>query len=120
MRRAYTTSELMDKLDIGQVAEMVEPLQDIIVKRTESGIIVMKDALSSEHNGLPMPLSSTVLRGIWVFPKLKITFGRAIALIREGRTVICEYEGRPPVSYDSLDDLIHIAEAVDGVWYLED
>lgn len=118
--RTYTTSELLNKLDIGQKAEMIAPVPDIIVQRKDSGIIVLQDCISSKHKGQPMPLTPTVLNATWIIHRTPITFEKAIAHIRNGNTVLCEHDGRPPISYDSLDDLIHIAEAVDGVWYLED
>ncbi|TVX85980.1 hypothetical protein [Paenibacillus agilis] len=118
--KIFTTAEMVERIDIAQKAEMIEPVQDIIVQRKSEGIVVLKDAMSTKHIGQWLPLSHTVLGAKWVLERKEIPFLRAVELIRQGRTVSCEYDGRPPVVYDSLDDLIHLYEIVEGKWYLED
>lgn len=118
--KTYSTPEMIDRIDIAQKAEMVEPVKDIVIQKTAYGIIVLKDALSTKHIGLPLPLSQPVLEAKWKLERKPITFLQAVDHLRQGRTVSCEYDERPPVKYDSLDDLIHVYEAVDGKWYLED
>lgn len=120
MRKQYTTTELINKLDIGQKAEMIAPVTDIIVQRKDTGIIVLKDLYSNKHLGAPMPLSPTVLNATWVVVPRHISFEEAVMYIRKGQVVSCEYDGRPPVRYDSLEDLVHFYEIVEGNWYLED
>lgn len=116
--KTFTTAELLDNLEVGQRAEMIAPVTDIVVERTIYGIIVMKDAMSNKHIGQPMPLSPTVLRATWRLERKLISFDRAITHLRKGEKVVCEYDGQA-VTYDSLDDIIFIAEAIDGKWYLE-
>ncbi|WP_090739410.1 hypothetical protein [Paenibacillus sp. Mc5Re-14] len=117
--KTFATAELLDKLDIGQQAEMLEPVTDIVIKRTNDGIVVVKDAMSSKHIGLPLPLSPTVLRATWRLERKQISFDRALTYLRVGRKVSCEYDSQL-ITYESLGDIIFIAEAVDGKWYLEE
>lgn len=120
--RTYTTGELLGKIDIGQIAEMVEPLTDIEVKATQSGLIVMKDAMSTKHLGLPLPLTLLVLNAQWKIQPTPIDFLRALSYIKDGKTVFCELtqDGiTKTTSYESLDELIHLFEAVEGKWFLE-
>lgn len=119
LAKTYTTAEMIDKLDIGQNAEMVEPVQDIVVRSNSNGIIVLKDALSTKHIGQPLPLSRTVMNAKWRLERKEITFGQAVDFIHKGKAVTCDYEDIS-TTYDSLNDLIHIAEAINGKWYMEE
>ncbi|MGG4105087.1 hypothetical protein AAXB25_14320 [Paenibacillus lautus] len=116
--KTFTTAELLDNLEVGQKAEMISPVTDVVVERTVYGIIVRKDAMSTKHIGQNLPLSPTVLRATWRLERKLISFDRAITHLRKGEKVVCEYDGQI-VTYDSLDDIIFIAEAIDGKWYLE-
>ncbi|MCY9707693.1 hypothetical protein M5X05_26415 [Paenibacillus alvei] len=111
---------MIDKIDIAQKAEMVEPLQDIVVQKNQYGIIVLKDGLSTKHIGQPLPLGNIALNAKWKFVRRPITFLQATDYLRQGKVVSCETDGMLPVKYDSLEDVIHIYEVVDGKWYLED
>ncbi|MCY9757673.1 hypothetical protein M5X00_25945 [Paenibacillus alvei] len=111
---------MIDKIDIAQKAEMVEPLKDIVVQKNHFGIIVLKDALSTKHIGQPLPLGNLVLDAKWKLERRPITFMQAVECLRQGKVVSCETDGMLPVKYDSLENVIHIYEVVDGKWYLED
>lgn len=117
--KTFTTAELLNNLDIGQKAEMLEPVTDIIVKRTAHGIVVVEDAISTKHIGQNLPLSPIVLRATWRLERKQISFERAITHLRKGEKVSCEYDGQL-VTYESLNDIIFIAEAIDGKWFSEE
>jgi hypothetical protein len=118
--KTYTTAELLEKLSYGQTAEMIQPVQDVVVKQTSSGLIVLKDAMTTKHIGQPLPLSLTVLNATWRLERQKLMFLEAVEYLKKGRKVSCVFDGRKPVIYETLDELVHIYEVVDGKWFLED
>jgi hypothetical protein len=117
--KTFTTGELVQKLGIGQKAEMVSPVRDIIVERTaDNGIIVLQDATSTKHNGRALPLTKTVMIAVWQLQRKKVTFLEAFEEIKQGKTIWCK-SGSKETPYDNLEDLIMIQEAVYGQWMVE-
>lgn len=120
--KTYTTAELLSKIQIGQEAEMVTPVTDIVVRQTEYGLIVVKDGLSNKHKSQALPLTKTALEATWKIMYPRITFVEATKHLREGRAVLCKMlhdDIVKTVRFESLDDVIHIREADEGKWYLE-
>jgi len=115
--KTYTTAQLIETLKNGQAAEMIEPVQDIIVKRTSNGLIIMKDALSEKRIGQPLPLTPIVLQGVWRKCAEKVSFQGAIEALKEGEIVSCKL-GQEICAYESLDEIVALREVVEGEWYI--
>ena len=115
--KIFTTAEILEELQIGQSAEMIHPVRDIVVSRSQYGLIVEKDALSTKHVGQPLPMTANVLIANWKLKSREIPFLDAVDFLKKGKKVTCEFDGRKPVVYEGVEELIHIYEAVDGKWY---
>lgn len=117
MNKAYTTAQMLDGLKMGQQAKMVEPQLDIIVQRTEGGLVGVKDGVSTKHIGLPIPLSATVMSAKWEIVEKELTMNESLDCIKANKTVICRIDGKT-LTFDHLNNLVTFHELINGKWFL--
>jgi hypothetical protein len=113
-----TTSELLNQLRVGQKAEMVEPLQDIVVTKRDGGaIVVLKDGMSTTHINQPLFLSQAVVKAKWKLEPVEVPFMEAVEHLKNGGIIRVEIDGDEYV-YDSIYNIIELVEVIEGKWYL--
>lgn len=115
--RTLSTAELIEQLKIGEQAVMVHDTAIIVVKRDLfHGIMITEDSTGGDKRQLP--LTAVIMKATWILEE-EISFETALEHIKAGREVICRYDERK-TTYDNINDVIYIAEATDGKWYLSE
>lgn len=113
---SLTTVQMIQKLRVGQKAKALSSLKKMVVRKDNTGAIVIEDAYSNKFIGKPLPMNGMVLNAKWELLPVEITFATALTLLAEGVDVRCYLDDGTYRDYNSLNDLITFNEAILGKW----